>query len=173
MEASSTSLWSDSSDSSSLLSATSPGPAETTEQYLERISALLGLAWEGSLGPDSDKIIRLYMAPDFTNQAQSFHENPFPYTRNLEDHIKTLDALRRANPAWRTDCFNFTASVHYDSGHAVVWFTSGASGHPGNIGDWSTNRESVSKMYWRRKKDDAGPWECYSHECVRGPGHAS
>ena len=163
----------DSSDNSSLLSSNSPNSSETTEQFLERISAMLSLAWEGTLGSESEKVMRMYMSSDFTNLAQSAHDSPFPFASSLEDHIKTLEALRNANPSWRTACFNFTASVHYDSGHAVVWFTSGASGDPGSTGDWSTNRESVSKIYWRLKENSNNEWECYSHECIRGPGDAS
>ena len=162
----------DHSDTSSLLSANSPSSWETTEAFLKRVSSLLTLAWDGSLGPQSADFIRLYMSPGFTNQARDLHESPFPYCRNLEDHIAALRALQRANPNWRAGAFNFTASVHDDSGRAVVWFTSGVSGSPGNTGDWTTNRESVSKLYWRRKEKDENAWECYSHETIRGPGDA-
>jgi hypothetical protein len=112
------------------------------------------------------------MAPDFTNLALSFHDNPFPHSQNREDHIAALHALRLVNPDWKTACFNFTATIHEESGRAVVWFTSGASGKPGNEGDWTTNRESVSKLFWRRKENTSNEWECYSHECIRGPGDA-
>ena len=161
------------SDTSSQPSANSPGTGETTEAFLERVSSLLALAWEGSLGARSAELMRLYMSPDFTNQAHNLHESPFPYSPNLEHHMAALNALRQVNPSWRTACFNFTASVHQESEHAVVWFTSGTSGDPGNAGDWKTNRESVSKLYWRKKeKKNSSEWECYSHECIRGPGDA-
>ena len=162
----------DDSDLVSLLSASSPGEDETTEEFLVRVSALLTLAWDSTLGPQSYDFMRLYTSCDFSNQAGSVHDNPFPYSKNLEDHITALQALRKANPEWRTACFNFSASVHEKSGRAIVWFTSGASGNPSDISVSTTNRESVSKMYWRKKESGTNEWECYSHECIRGGGNA-
>ena len=143
----------------------------TIKGTLEDLSASLLQAWDGSLGPNSNDFIRQYSATDFANLNRTWTESPFSYARNLEEHIKILDEVKRVNPDWRVNAFNFTAQLGRDKRSAVVWFTSGASGNPAGSegGGWPTNRESVSKFYWRKRESDE-EWECYKHACIRGGG---
>lgn len=144
---------------------------DTLEQYLENLSARILLAWDSSQGSEGLDFVRRFLTPDFEMawSASTFFDAPFPYTNNREDHLKNAAALKKANPLWRVDAHSFSADVDYARGTAIVWFTSGATGDPGNGDEWTTNRESVSQLFWRRRKTD-GEWECYRHCGIRGGG---
>lgn len=144
--------------------------AVTTKSYLESLTSLLMDAWDGSAGPTSYDIIRRHCTPDFQMVNTNFHESPFPASSSLEEHLDVLTDLKRRNPAWKVHAYNVSAVVDEAHNHAVVWFTSGASGEPATgSDDWRTNRESVSQMHWRKRPKD-GQWECYGHHCLRGGG---
>ena len=143
-----------------------------TERYLEELSAALVNAWDLSRGSDSIDLIRKHTAPDFANKGKTLHENPAAYSGDLEDFIAKMKTLKRLNPDWRVNAFNFTAILERGQQTAVIWFTSGASGNPGGSHEWTTNRECVLHLHWRRRERDQ-EWECYSHGSIRGGGGGS
>ena len=152
--------------------AVSTAPSITTETLLEQLSVILAEAWTGSFGQEGYDFMRQHSAPNFVNESKAWQDHIFPHATNLEDLIMILKTLRPTNPEWRAELFNFTAQLNREKDHAIVWFTSGASGNPGSSGEWRTNRESAHKMYWRKREGD-GEWEAYKHVCIRGGGGGS
>lgn len=138
----------------------------TTESFLEALSAAFMEAHSLD-SPMAYDLIRTHAASDFEMANASLHECAFPHTATLTDHIASVEAMRRENPEWRIAAYNYTAQVDPGSRHAIVWFTSKGTGGPTGR---STNRESVSMLFWRKRKPD-GAWEAYKHMCLRGPGN--
>lgn len=139
---------------------------KTTESFLEILSAAF-MESHTVEDPLSYDILRYHIAPDFSMVSMTLHECSVPSAESLEEHLANVRALKRVNPAWVVGGYNFTARMEENEKHVIVWFTSRGVGGPSG---WSTNRESVSRLYWRKRRTD-GVWECYKHACIRGPGN--
>lgn len=138
----------------------------TTESFLETLSAAFMEAHSLD-SPMAYDLIQTHAASDFEMANGSLHECAFPHSASLTDHIAGVEAMRRQNPEWRIAAYNYTARLDPGNRHAIVWFTSKGTGGPTGR---STNRESVSMLFWRKRKSD-GAWEAYKHMCLRGPGN--
>lgn len=140
---------------------------EELKSFLELTSAQLVASWTDSSDRDHE-IMYKYLAPSFSFDFFPDVEFPWPRTRTLKDFIAHLENVQSVNPAWRMRAYNFSTVLDTGLDNAVVWWTSGPSGNPGNeSGDWSTNRESVSKLKWRKRSTDGG-WECFGIVTIRG-----
>ena len=142
--------------------------SEYLKTFLETTSAKLIHSWDGTDGVGNFDILRQYCTGNFTMEYFPDLEFPWPRTNTLEDHLSLISDLKQVNPSWQMRPYNFTAVLDRELDNAVVWFTSGPSGGPGSAGDWSSNRESVSKLKWRKRKAD-DHWECY---CMCSKGNA-
>lgn len=142
--------------------------AESLKAFLEFTSAQIVTSWTDSSDRDHE-IVYKYLSEDFKFDFYPDVEFPWPRTNTLEDFIALMENVQKANPSWRMEAYNFSTELDSGLDNAVVWWTSGPSGDPGNdADDWrATNRESVSKLRWRKRSSDGG-WECFGCLTIRG-----
>ncbi|KAF2165263.1 hypothetical protein M409DRAFT_24646 [Zasmidium cellare ATCC 36951] len=133
--------------------------------------------------PGSVSVVQRHASPDLEMVAESVHECLFVQTRTLEEHLQSLRMLKKVNPEWRVDPFNFCVDLKEGGREAVVWLTSrGTSGVCETAdedegigrGRWGSGRESVSIVFWRKeaRESEGGKsiWIMYKHVGIRGPG---
>lgn len=137
-----------------------------TQYLLETLSAALMEA-HLSDNPLEHDVVHKHCSPDFRMFSENVHECSFPQTRNLHEHLANIKDLKEANPQWKKDCQNYSATIQEGADHAIVWFTTMGTGGPVGC---STKRESISRLWWRRRETD-GVWETYQQRCIRGPGN--
>lgn len=114
-------------------------------------------------------IIRKYCTPDFVMENASIHQCAVPFADRLETHLDNVSTIKQLNPEWRVNVSNVTPVWDNPTHEITVWYTSGPSG--GSESDWSTNRESVGILHWRRGNShdgDLDDWKCYKHSSIRG-----
>ncbi|KAK4505197.1 hypothetical protein PRZ48_003160 [Zasmidium cellare] len=151
----------------------------TTTSYLLLLTAAL-MESQSASDPGAVSVVQDHASPDLEMVAESVHECLFVQTRTLEEHLQSLRMLKKVNPAWRVDPFNFTVDLQEGGREAIVWLTSrGTSSVGGEMDDdegiakgrWGSGRESVSIVFWRKEpRDGKGVWIMYKHVGIRGPG---
>ncbi|WPV35215.1 hypothetical protein CLAFUW7_08894 [Fulvia fulva] len=134
----------------------------STAAYLEYLSTTV---MESHALTDMS-ILRDYLAPDFEMVDETIHNCPVPPSSNLEDHLRNTAIFKKQNPGWRVFICNVNRSMVKGANTAEVWMTCRGCDNPD---DSMFNRESVSVLHWRRRREDGG-WVCYRHSGIRGGG---
>ena len=111
-------------------------------------------------------ILRDYLAPDFEMVDETIHNCPVPPSNNLEDHLRNTEIFKREHPEWKVYVCNVNCNMVKGANTAEVWMTLRGCDDPGVS---MFNRESVSVLHWRRRRED-GVWVCYRHRGIRGGG---
>ena len=146
--------------------STQPATPAKAAAYLEDLACKLLLAHNTLNHPASVEFCRNHMSPEFVMHNSSVHDNPLPRAVGFEAHITSYLAHQEAHPDFEIATDNATASVDKDCLHAVVWVTEKGVNSERDIG---YNRESVSRMHFKRRPED-GAWVWYKHMGVRGGG---
>jgi hypothetical protein len=156
----------DSSATSPTASAPNNADLAATKNYLEDLSVALMLAHNRVNEPAGQELMKAHMDPSFIMLDTSVHECPIPSTENLDNHLSNMEQFYTTHPSFEIKVENVTAQVDRDGTHAIVWLTEpGVSSQE----EMSFNRESVSRMYFRRREKD-GRWVWYKHTALRGSG---
>lgn len=90
---------------------------------LELVSENIVKAWDGTYGPSSYDFLRQWCSEDYKMDWHGDYN--LRLTETLDQHMMQLDVLKKVNPAWRMNAYNFTAVLDREGTAAMVMFTSG------------------------------------------------
>ncbi|KAK3626179.1 hypothetical protein LTR56_019967 [Elasticomyces elasticus] len=155
----------DSDDSSNQSQCNAKTPAQIA-RYLEDLTCKIMHAHNYLKNPFYADLVRQHTAQDLIMHDANVHDCPIPPSVDIETHISNVINLLDAHPCFEFVPTNVTAHVDRATNHAVVWVTEPGVG---SEKERMFNRESVSRLHFRRRMDD-GAWIFYKHMSIRGGG---